>query len=98
VVFRNQGDLFLVGPDHYLGRPNVFAQALGEHDINCAYRLLGFDGVHAFDVQLGFERAANFAHRFVVERRTVSDLECESAGPGSGGDFVRQLAGGVSQI
>jgi hypothetical protein len=59
--------------------------------------LLGFGGVHAFDVQPGFERAAHFTHGFFVERRTVGDFECESSGPGGGSDFVRQLAGGVSE-
>ncbi len=94
---RDHGDLLLVGPDHNLGRPNVFAQALGENDLDGSHRLLGFGGVHAFDVQLGFERAAHLAHGFVVERRTIGDFECESAGPGGGGDLVGQLAGGVSQ-
>ena len=95
---RDHGDLLLVGPDHNLGRPNVFAQALGENDLDGSHRLLGFGGVHAFDVQLRFERAAHLAHGFVVERRTVGDVECESAGPGGRGDLVRQLAGGVSQV
>ena len=90
-------NFFLVRADHNLSRPNVFAQALGENDIDGSDGLLGLGGMHAFDLQLRFERAADFAGCLVVEGRTVRNPESKSSGTTCRCDIVRQLASGVSE-
>jgi len=88
---------FFVGADDDRGGPNVFAQALVENDLDSSHRLLGFGGAHAFDVQLRFERAAHFAYRFVVERRTVVTSSAKVPGAGGSGNFYVQVGGRCSQ-
>jgi len=96
IAAARPGDPLFVGADDDRGGPNVFAQALGENDLDSSHRLLGFGRCSRLRRAAALRARCALRYPIFVERRTVGDVECEGTGAGGSGNFMCKLAGGVS--